>query len=145
MTKLAEHSMPRNIALVWAIIFGSFVGIYSTIYAPIQFTFNPGLLFWVVAAISSIIIVHEAVHGFIAVLLGIKPIFGHKFPTVYVTFEKRMPRNHFLLIAIAPFFILNAVFILLFALEFNKIYCYFCLILNTAGSLGDLWIAIKLV
>ena len=125
MIKLAKHSMSRNITLVWAIFFGSIIGISSTIYAPIQLTLNPGLLFRVLAAISSIIILHEGVHGLISILFGIKPIFGHKFPTVYVTFDKRMPRNYFLLIAIAPLFILNAIFILLFALGFNKIYCYF--------------------
>ena len=145
MVKLAEHTMPRNIAAVYAIIFGSFIGIYSTIYAPVQFSLDPGLLFWMVAAISSIVIVHEAVHGLVAALFGIRPIFGHKFPTVYVTFKERMSRNHFLIIATAPFIIIDVIFILLFAAGFNKIYCYFCLILNTAGSFGDLWIAIKLI
>jgi hypothetical protein len=144
MVKLAEHTMPRNIASVYAIIFGSFIGIYSSIFSPVQFALNPGLFFWMVAAISSIVILHEAVHGFVAVLFGIKPFFGHKFPTVYVTFKEIIPRNQFLIIAIAPFIILDVIFVLLFAGGFNKIYCYFCLVLNTAGSFGDLWIAIKL-
>jgi len=144
MVKLSKHTMPRNIASLYAIIFGAVIGIYSSIYTPVPFALNPGLLFWMIAALSSIIILHESIHGLIATLFGIKPFFGHKFPVVYVTFKERIPRNHFLIIAIAPFIILDVIFVLLFAGGFNRIYCYFCLVLNTAGSFGDIWIAIKL-
>ena len=98
-----------------------------------------------VASIIFIVIVHESVHGSVALLFGFKPIFGLKIPLVYVTFTKKIQRGRFIVIALAPLFILNAVFGIFFAMNFIKVFSYFCLIINTLGSVGDIWMTVKLL
>ena len=103
-----------------------------------------------VAAIASIAIslnvaLHEGVHAATAMLFGYKPLFGVKPPLVYVTFTEKIPREQFAAIALAPFIILDAVFVALLGMDILKVFSYFCLITNTLGSVGDLWIAYKLI
>jgi len=142
--KVGEHSMPRNKAFIFSTAGGAIVGLYSSIYTPVNLTLDPGLLVLIALAFTSIIILHEAIHGIVAALFGFKPSFGHKFPTVYVTFEEKIPREQFMITAMAPFIILDVVFGLLFAGGIFKIFCFMCLILNTIGSVGDLWLTFKL-
>ncbi|MGD8765831.1 MAG: DUF3267 domain-containing protein [Desulfobacteraceae bacterium] len=144
MIKVGEHRMPRNKAYVFSSIGGAVIGLYSSIYTPVDLTLDAGLLLSFALAFTSIIILHEAIHGIVAVIFGFKPLFGHKFPTVYVIFEEKIPREQFMITAMAPFIILNAVFGILFAGGIFKIFCFMCLILNTIGSVGDLWLTFKL-
>ena len=120
------------------------MGLYSSIYTPVDLTLDAGLLLLFAVAFTSIIILHEAIHGIVAVLFGFKPSIGHKFPTVYVTFEEKIPREQFMITTMAPFIILNGAFGFLFAGGIFKIFCFMCLMLNTIGSVGDLWLTFKL-
>jgi len=142
--KVGEHSMPRNKACVFSSVGGAVIGLYISIYKPVDLTMDAGLLLLIALAFTSIIILHEAIHAIVAVLFGFKPLFGHKFPTVYVIFEEKIPREQFMITAMAPFIILDVIFGLLFAGGIFKIFCFMCLILNTIGSVGDLWLTFKL-
>jgi len=103
------------------------------------------LFVWLAAALVSIIILHESVHGGTAVLFGYKPIFGLKLPLVYITFTEKIPRDHFIVISLAPLVFLDLLFAILFFVGFLKIFSYFCLFINTLGATGDVWITLKLV
>jgi hypothetical protein len=142
--KVGKHTMPRNKAFVFSIVVSAVIGLYSSNYLPADLTLDASLLLLFAVAFTSIIILHEAIHGIVAVLFGFKPFFGHKFPAVYVTFEKKIPREQFMIIAMAPFIILNMALGFLFAADIFKVFCFMCLILNTIGSVGDLWLTFKL-
>ena len=55
-----------------------------------------------------------------------------------------MPRGAFLLTALAPLVVLNAVFTVLLLGGILPAFSYLALLINTLGSIGDLWIVIKL-
>jgi hypothetical protein len=144
MIKLAEHIMPRGKAILYSIIGGVVIGLYSSMYSPVDLTSNASLFLWFPVAFTLIIILHETVHCIVALLFGYRPFIGHKFPAVYVTFKEKIPRKQFMITAIAPFIILNGALGFLFAGGLFKIFCLMCLVLNTIGSVGDLWLTFKL-
>ena len=145
MTKVAEHVFTRSKISIYSLIVGLLIGVYNSINPPIDFTLNPSLLAWAIAAVLCVIILHEGVHATTAMLFDYKPLFGVKPPLVYVTFTEKIPREQFAAIALAPFIILNVIFIALLAIDILKMFSYFCFITNTLGSVGDLWIAYKLI
>ena len=145
MTKITEHVFTRTKISIYSIIVGLLIGIYNSINPPIDFSLNLPFLAWAITAVLCVIILHEGVHASTAMLFGYKPLFGVKPPLVYVTFIEKIPREQFAAIALAPFIILNAVFIALMGMGILKVFSYFCLITNTLGSVGDLWIAYKLI
>lgn len=144
MLKVAEYIFSRKRATGYAIIGGILFGLFNTILLPINFSLRPILFVWLAAAIISIIILHEGVHGAVAVLFGYKPIFGFKLPLVYITFTEKIPRDIFIAISLAPLIGLNFVFGILFLVGLLKVFSYFCLFINTLGAIGDVWITIKL-
>lgn len=145
MTKIAEHTFSRLKVSTYSVVVGLLIGLYNSLYPPIDFSLGPPFFVWLAAAIVSTVFLHEATHASVAVLFGCKPIFGLRLPLVFVTFNERIPRGRFIAIALAPLIVLDAAFGILFAVEFLKMFSYFCLIINTLGSVGDLWIAFKLV
>ena len=145
MTKITEHVFTRSKISIYSLIVGLLIGVYNSINPPFDFTLNLSLLAWAIAAVLCVIILHEGVHATTASLFGYKPLFGVKPPLVYVTFSEKIPREQFAAIALAPFFILNILFIALLAIGILKVFSYFCLITNVLGSVGDLWIACKLI
>jgi hypothetical protein len=124
MIKVGEHSMPRNKAFFFSMVGGAVIGLYSSIYPPVVLSLDTGLLWLFAMAFISIIILHEAIHAIAAVLLGFKPAFGHKFPTVYVTFEEKIPREQFIITAMAPLVVLDVVLAFLFAAGIFKVFCF---------------------
>ena len=144
MIKIGEHTLPRNKAFFFSIVSGCAIGLYSSMYSPVDLTLNARLLVLFAMAFTSIIMLHEAVHGIAAVLLGFRPSFWHKFPAVYVTFDEKIPREHFMITAMAPFVVLDVTLAFLFAVGILKTFCFMGLILNTIGSVGDLWLTFKL-
>lgn len=144
MAKLGEHTFSRTKVSTYSLILGLLIGIYNSISPPIDFILSPALFALLAAAIISVIVLHEGVHGTVAATFGFNPIFGIKPPLVYVTFKERIPRGQFIVITLAPLVILDTVFVILYGIESIKIFSYFCLIINTLGSVGDLWIAVKL-
>jgi hypothetical protein len=145
MTKIAEHVFTRLKISIYSIIVGVLIGVYNSINPPIDFSLNLSFLGWAFAAVLCVIILHEGLHAATALLFGYKPRFGLKPPLVYVTFTEKIPREQFAAIALAPFIVLDAVFVALLGMGILKVFSYFCLITNTLGSVGDLWIAYKLI
>jgi hypothetical protein len=145
MTKIAEHTFSRLKVSTYSVVAGLLIGLYSSFYPPIDFSLGFLFFAWLAAAIVSTVFLHEAIHAGVAVLFGCKPIFGLRLPLVFVTFNERIPRGRFIAIALAPLIVLDAAFGILYSVEFLKVFSYFCLIINTLGSVGDLWIAFKLV
>jgi len=142
--KISDYTLPRKLVYVVAIFLGVLAGVANSFLA-IDLTIRPALIGWLLASLILVITLHEAIHGAIAVMLGHKPLFGLKPPLVYITFSNKIPRNHFILIAVAPLVFLDIMFILLYARGILNLFCDFCLIINTIGAIGDVWIVIKLL
>ncbi|MBW1742753.1 MAG: DUF3267 domain-containing protein [Deltaproteobacteria bacterium] len=144
MTKIADYTYSRNKAMVYGMGIGVGTGIINTWIPFIDFTFRPALFAWLACAIVTTIILHEGIHGAVAVLFGHKPIFGIKPPFFYVTFDTKVPRTHFMLVTLAPLVILNVICIALYKVDFLRTFVFLCLMTNTIGSMGDIWILLKL-
>ncbi len=119
-------------------------GLLNAYFPLIDFRIKASFFGWLAASVAGVIILHEAVHGAFAVLFGHRPIFGIRPPYFYTTFTEKIPRGHFMVIALAPLFVINILFIALFAAGFLKVFAYFCLLVNTIGCVGDVWIIVKL-
>ena len=142
--KICDYTLPRSQVYVTAIFLGIVAGVANS-FLTIDLSLKPILGVWILASLLLVIILHEAVHGAAAALLGHKPLFGLKPPLVYMTFADKIPRNHFILITLAPFVLLDILFILMFARGVHKLFWDLCLISNTIGAVGDIWIAITLL
>ena len=114
-------------------------------FLDVDLSLKPSLFLVVASALVTTAILHEGVHGAVSLLLGYRPIFGFKPPLIYVTFAGKVPRGRFMLMALSPFVILNLLFGVLYANGLVKLFSDFGLIINTIGSVGDMWIALKLV
>lgn len=112
------------------------------------FLFLPILLGVVVA----IIVLHEAVHGVLFLVLGGKPRFGFKlagrfFPVAYATSKAPILRNQYLLVCLGPFLMLTLVFMVTGILANTDVTVALALLAmatNAAGSLADLMTAWKI-
>jgi hypothetical protein len=111
----------------------------------IDMSLRPSLFGWLLASIIVVIALHEGTHSAVAALLGHKPLFGLKPPLVYITFTGKLPRGHFMVVAIAPFVVLNLLFGFLYARGALKLFCDFSLIINSIGSVVDIWVVLKLI
>jgi len=144
MIRVAEHIYSRKKLLAYGTCVGVLAGMLNAYFPLIDFRIRASFFGWLAAAVVAIIILHESVHGAVAVLYGHRPIFGIEPPYFYTTFTEKVPRGHFMVITLAPLVMLNIVFISLFAIGFLKVFTYFCLLVNTIGAMGDLWIILKL-
>jgi hypothetical protein len=144
MTKIADYTYSRNKAMAYGTCIGVGTGIINTWIPFIDFTFRPALFGWLACAIVTTIILHEAIHGAIALVFGHKPIFGMKPPFFYVTFDTKVPRGHFMTVTLAPLVLLDITCITLYAVGFLRTFVFLCLMTNTIGSMGDIWILLKL-
>ena len=102
--------------------------------------------------IAVTVILHEAVHGLVFLVLGGKPRFGVKligrfFPVVYASVTgPLLPRNHYLLVGLAPFLALTPLFLLTGILARDDgvaVIALTAMAMNIAGSTGDLVAATK--
>ena len=66
-------------------------------------------------------------------------------PLVYVTFRERVRRNHFILIALAPLILLDALFAMSYAAGIVQAFAALGFGLNTIGAIGDVWIVSKVL
>jgi len=142
---LGSHIFSRNIALVLAIILGTVFGVSNYHYPIINIVLDWKLILLLPVSAIAVIIMHEGVHGNIARLLGHKPIYGIKLPFVYVTFDAKIPREHFIAVALAPFILLNITFVIVFISGHFKLFMYLSFLINTLGAIGDLWMTYKLL
>jgi hypothetical protein len=145
MQKTASYSISRKRATVLALVIGILIGVVNAVFRPIEFELSFTFFGWVAAAVIATVLVHEGIHGLVAVVAGHRPQFGLKLPLVYVTFDTKIPRRAFILVAAAPLILLDAVFIVLFAAGILPVFSYFVIVINTIGAIGDMWIVWKLL
>lgn len=138
LERVSSHAISRSRALAFAVAVGVLLGIGNA-FLDLDFTLRPALLLALGAAVLAVTVFHEGVHGLVARLLGHKPIFGLKPPFVYVTFDTLVPRGHFMLVALAPLFVLDAVFVALFLAGVFPLFADLAFAINTLGAVGDLW------
>jgi len=118
---------------------------FANAHLGIDLNLRASLFVWLLAAIIVVVALHEGTHGGVAAMLGHKPVFGLKPPLVYVTFTGKVPRWHYMLVAIAPFVILTFLFGFLYAQGALKLFYNWSLLTNLIGSVGDLWVVLKLI
>ncbi len=144
LEKVADHTVSRLKLGVYGALVGVLLGVVNT-FLDVDFTPRLALAGWLIAAILSVVVLHEGIHGAVASLLGHRPIFGLKPPLVYVTFDEKLPRWHLMGIAVAPFVLLNVVFAAVYAAGLLKLFSALCFGINTLGAIGDLWITGKVL
>ena len=143
MRKVANHTPARRILYAIGIAIGVLAG-FTNAHLGIDMSLRASFFMWLLASIIVVVALHEGTHGAVAALLGHKPLFGLRPPLVYITFTGKLPRGHYVLVAITPFVILNFLFGFLYARGVLKLFCDLSLIINSIGSLGDIWIVFKL-
>lgn len=142
--KVGAHDLPREKAIVAGVALGVLFGIAEAVLG-VQLPGWLPILGWLAAALVTTVVLHEGVHGAIAGLLGHRPIFGLKPPLVYVTFATRIPRRHFMAVAIAPLLVLDSLFLGLYAAGILETFALLGFLINTMGALGDVWMVAKLL
>jgi Putative zincin peptidase len=142
--KIDEFRLPRKQVYVVAVCLGILAGVANS-FLDLDFSLRLSLAGWLSAALVIVVVLHEALHGVVAVLLGHKPHFGIKPPLIYVTFPGKLPRGHFMLVALAPLVVLDIFFLLLYAWRALRLFPDLSIIINTIGAVADLWIVIRLL
>jgi hypothetical protein len=143
MRKVGEHTPARSTLCAIGVATGVLAGIVNA-HLGIDMSLSASLFEWLLASIIVVVALHEGTHGAAAALLGHKPLFGFRPPLVYVTFADKLPLGHYMLVAAAPFIILNILFGFLYAQGVLKLFCDLSLIINSIGSVGDIWVVLKL-
>jgi hypothetical protein len=144
VNKVTGYTPPRSMLYVIGVAVGVLAG-FANSFLGIDMSLRLSLFGWLLASIIIVIVLHEGTHSAVAALMGHKPLFGLRPPLVYVTFADKIPRGHFMVVAIAPFVVLNLLFGFLYARGPLKLLCNFSLIINSIGSVADLWIVLKLI
>ena len=91
-----------------------------------------------------VMVLHEAVHGLVFLVLGGRPTFGTRFPIALYCGapEQLFSRNAYLAVGLAPLILLSLAGIALIVLAPTFApFVQFALIGNAAGAAGDLWAA----
>lgn len=110
------------------------------------FTFDlVSLLVGLVVLAVGMPVVHEAIHGLVAVAVGARPTFGVGPGYAYTTFREPVSRNAYYLIGLAPLIVISLAGLINMAF-FNVRAGWTLLFLtfNAAGAAGDLWMAWRL-
>lgn len=143
MRNVADHTPPRGILCLIGIAIGVPAG-FVNLHLGIDMSLSLSLFGWLLASIIVVVFLHEGLHAAVAALLGHKPLFGLRPPLIYVTFTGKLPRGQYMLVAVTPFIILNVLFGFLFARGVLNLLCDLSLIVNSLGSMGDIWVVMKL-
>jgi hypothetical protein len=143
LRKVADHTPARAILGMIGVAMGVLAGLVNA-HLGIDMSLGPSLLGWLLVSIIVVVFLHEGLHAATAGLLGHKASFGLQPPLVYVTFAGKLPRGHYMLVAITPFVILNLLFGFLLARSGLHLLCDLSLIVNSIGSMGDIWVVLKL-
>jgi len=107
----------------------------------------------ILGVIVATIILHEAIHGVLFLVLGGKPRFGVKlvgrfFPVAcYATSTVPILRNQYLLVCLGPFLMLTPVFLaigILATTDNSAALALMAMAMNAGGSIGDLMMAWKI-
>jgi hypothetical protein len=142
--RVREHVFPRQKGLMVGVVIGTLIGIGNAAIGLVLPDWLPlvGLL---VGAILFVLILHEGLHGLVGWLFGHRPIFGVQPPLVFTTFDVRIPRGHFIAVALAPLVVLDAVFVTAYLLDVFPVFANLCFAVNTMGAVGDVWIVWRLL
>ncbi len=141
---VGSHDISRKKATLLALVLGVLTGVVNT-YTDVDFSLRWELIGWLGVAFVTVIVLHEGIHGLTARMFGHKPIFGLKPPLVFVTFDTKVPRGHFIVIALAPLIVLDIVFAVLYSTDVAKLFANLGFVINTLGAVGDVWIVLKLL
>ncbi|MCZ6792489.1 MAG: DUF3267 domain-containing protein [Planctomycetota bacterium] len=144
LSLVSEHRFSRKMATGYAALLGVLAGGVN-LFLDVDFTLCWALLGWLGAAVITVVVLHEGVHGLVAALQGHRPIFGVKPPLVYMTLRNKVPRGDFVAIAVAPLIVLDLLFAGLYQVPQLSLFANLCFTINTIGAVGDVWIVLKLL
>jgi len=97
------------------------------------------IYFFLLAAFITFFL-HEGIHGLFAHIFKARPKFGFRYVYFYTKLSGLIKRNYCLFFIIAPFILLNLIFLFLFfTYPILRSYLFFSFTLNTAGSVADMW------
>jgi hypothetical protein len=97
-------------------------------------------------ALVAVPVVHEAVHGFVAVIFRARPSYGIGPGFAYTTFQEPLARSPYLAIGLAPLVVLTLGSIVLAAnWDAGAGWVIFFAIVNASGAIGDLWMAWRIL
>ncbi len=117
-----------------------------------SFTIGPTetvLLLVVIAGTIGVVFLHEAIHGFVFVLSGLQPRFDaaivHGMPVLSTSVVQPYGRNTALICLLAPLVLIDVMLLgVSAALPTLFVWLIAPIVINTAGSTGDLWQAAHL-
>jgi hypothetical protein len=157
---LTEFTLSRDVALEWTAI-GTAAGLVSlfgfgAIYAAGTGRTTVGVEgisggealvggLLALVLVAAVVVVHEAIHAAVVRLYGEEVSFGvgvaeFVLPYAYVTTTRRLTRNQFVAVALAPLVVISVVGTpLMIALDAPVL--MLPLAFNAAGAVGDLWMA----
>ncbi len=130
---------------VWAIVL---IATVAALGGPTDyettFTFSNLVLF--ILAMLVVIVVHEAIHGLAAALLGAKPSFGLGPGFAYTTFREPMSKLRYLIVGLSPLVVITAATVAA-AVIWPEIAGWMIVIgtINASGAIGDLWMAARIL
>jgi hypothetical protein len=106
----------------------------------------PNLLLGALIALALVPVLHEVVHGLVAILLGARPSYGIGPGFAYTTFREPMGRAAYLTVGLAPLVVLSAAGVALAARwDTGAGWCLFFAVVNASGAVGDLWMSWRIV
>ncbi len=126
----------------WWVFFSVTVGMLGGRYISEVAVTLPNLLLGSVVALVLVPLLHEAVHGFAAMLAGVRPSYGIGPGFAYTTFPNPVGKRPYLMIGLAPLVVLSAIGLPLAVVwDAATGMILFCLVVNAAGAIGDLWMS----
>lgn len=150
---LLRLNLASLVPLVIALLFmGWWWAFVRQMRGPYSTAFSESLS--VLVAVVVVIVVtfggHELMHGLAIRWAGHKPRFGMELRkgVLFATADGAyFPRNHFVIIALAPLVLLTVIGMILMVFVPDTIGYYVGLIvvLNAAGSIGDLWMTVEVL
>ncbi len=136
--------------LLFFLAFPLFVHVrFWLVHQPLPDTFRLSMPSWLLLVVIGgpvLILLHEGAHGFAIRWMGHRPRYGFRWLYAYATADGAVfTRNQYLLVALAPLLFLTPVGLALLALPSlpGWEFVAFFLAANVAGSVGDLWTAMK--
>lgn len=104
------------------------------------------LLLGALIALVLVPVLHEAVHGGAALLVGARPSYGIGPGFAYTTFREPLRKWPYLTVGLAPLIILSLLCVLLAARwESLAGLLLFFAVVNAAGAIGDLWMSWRIL
>jgi len=114
--------------------------------ALIDASWPSGLEFlpWLAMALIVVVPLDEKVHVLAATRLGYDPSVKIDLPKIFTTCSESLSRNHVIVVALSPLVALNTLAFTLFWFGPLQLFAALCIVVNTVGSAGDLWLASNL-